>query len=74
MQKGAYSLQRLIPMLSTQVDWKKNREELKDKRERLFAAYLKQPSDTSLAREIKLLDDQVAECNVELQRERRSKI
>lgn len=60
-------------MLSTSVDWKKKRDELKAKRDPLFARYLRHPYDTSLALEIKVIDDQMAECNEQLQRERRSK-
>ena len=66
-------MQRPNPILSTPVDCKKKRDELKAKREPLFAKYLKYPLDTRLAMEIKLLDDQVAECNEQLQRERRTK-
>jgi hypothetical protein len=41
---------------------KKTRDELKIKRDSLFAKYLKHPGETHLALEIKDLDDQVAEC------------
>jgi hypothetical protein len=60
-------------MLATTVDWKKKREELKAKRDPLFARYLRHPHNISLASEIKLLDDQMAECNEQLQRERQNK-
>lgn len=60
-------------MLATTVDWKKKREELKAKRDPLFARYLRHPHDTSLASEIKTLDDQMAECNEQLQPERASR-
>jgi capsid portal protein len=46
---------------SVVTDEKKKRAELTAKRNRLFAAYLKNPQDTHLALEIKLIDDQVAE-------------
>lgn len=49
-------------MLATSVDWKSKREELKAKRNPLFKQYLKNPQDTRLALEIKLIDDQIAEC------------
>jgi hypothetical protein len=49
-------------MLATPVDWKSKREELKAKREPLFKRYLKNAGDTRLALEIKLIDDQIAEC------------
>jgi hypothetical protein len=61
---------RGLYMLSTAVDWKKKREELKAKRDPLFARYLRHPHDTSLALEIKIIDDQMAECNEQLQRKR----
>ena len=59
-------------MLSTSVDWKAKREQLKAKRDPLFERYLKHPNDTRLSLEIKTLDDQVAECNEQLQRERKT--
>ena len=59
-------------MSATTVDWKKKREELKAKRDPLFARYLWLRHDISLASEIKLLDYQTAECNEQLQRERQS--
>jgi hypothetical protein len=40
-----------------------NREELKAKRNLLFKLFLKNPIRTRLAIEIKVLDDQLAECN-----------
>jgi hypothetical protein len=49
-------------MLATSIDWKSKREELKAKRSPLFKEYLKHPHDTRLALEIKLIDDQIAEC------------
>ena len=59
-------------MLSTSVDWKAKRDQLKAKRDPLFERYLKTPNDTRLALEIKLLDDKVAECNEQLQKERKT--
>ena len=68
-------LQRFNPVLvsSAPVEWKEKRLELKAKRDPLFARYLKLPWDTSPASEIKLLDDQMAECNEQLQRELRAR-
>jgi hypothetical protein len=40
---------------------KAKREGLKGKRDMLFAEYLKSPSNTRLAVEIKMLDDDIAE-------------
>ena len=37
------------------------RKDLKDKRDLLFERYLKQPMNTRMALEIKLIDDQLAE-------------
>jgi hypothetical protein len=45
----------------TAIDDKTKREELKTKRNLLYARYLKNPQDTQRALEIKILDDQVAE-------------
>ena len=43
------------------MDARRKREELKTKRNRLFDQFLKDPSNTLLAFEIKTIDDQVAE-------------
>jgi hypothetical protein len=54
-------LAEVIVMLeATVVDERKKRKELTAKRNLLFAQYLKNPQDTRLALEIKLIDDQVA--------------
>jgi hypothetical protein len=45
-------------------------EELKAKRKPLFEWYEKNPSDTRLVLEIKHIDDKIAECNAEIERER----
>ena len=70
---GAYWFERSNSILSAPVDWKKKADQLKAKRDPLFAKYLKHPWDTRLALEIKALDDQVAECTEQLQLERRAK-
>jgi hypothetical protein len=49
-------------MLSNPADWKQTRAELKAKRDSLFTKYVKHPDRTHLALEIKIIDDQVAEC------------
>ncbi len=54
-------------MLATSVDWKSKREQLKAKREPLFKRYLKNAGDTHLALEIKIIDDQIAECTEQMQ-------
>ena len=43
------------------ADERKKRKDLTTKRNLLFAEYLKNPQDTRLALEIKLIDDQVAQ-------------
>jgi len=48
----------------------RKREELKAKRNLLFARFLKNPLDTQLALKIKLIDDQVAECSEKVQQMR----
>jgi hypothetical protein len=48
-------------MQATEENPIKNREELKNKRNVLFKLFLKNPMYTSLAVEIKALDDQLAD-------------
>jgi len=54
-------LQRSNDLSETAIEEKRKRDELKAKRELLFEQYLKQPMDTRLALEIKIMDDQLAE-------------
>jgi hypothetical protein len=51
--------------------WKRKREDLKNRRAPLFKRYEKSPNDLCLAREIKILDDQIAECTEQIERENR---
>ena len=51
--------------------WKRKREDLKNRRTPLFKRYEKSPNDLCLAREIKILDDQIAECSEQIERENR---
>jgi hypothetical protein len=51
--------------------WKRKREELKNRRTPLFKKYEKSPNDLRLALEIKTIDDQIAECNHQMERENR---
>jgi hypothetical protein len=51
--------------------WKRKREDLKNRRTPLFKRYEKSPNDLCLAREIKILDDQIAECTQRIERENR---
>jgi len=52
----------LIRMHETPIDATRKREELKAKRNLLFRRFLQNPLETHLALEIKIIDDQVAEC------------
>ena len=49
-------------MQETPIDALRKRDELKAKRALLFQRFLKNPLETHLALEIKIIDDQVAEC------------
>ena len=49
-------------MQETPIDAMRKRDELKAKRDLLFQRLLQNPLDTHLALEIKIIDDQVAEC------------
>jgi len=57
-----YWFKRSKEILSKPIDLQKRRDELKARRESLFNKYLKNPEETQLALEIKVLDDEVAEC------------
>jgi len=50
-------------MQETPIDSTRKREELKAKRNLLFRRFLQNPLETHLALEIKIIDDQVAECS-----------
>ncbi|HEY6384837.1 MAG TPA: hypothetical protein VIX91_04060 [Candidatus Acidoferrum sp.] len=52
--------------------WKKKRDDLKSKRNSLFEKYAKHPEDFHLALEIKKIDDEIADCTVHVEQERRS--
>jgi hypothetical protein len=51
-----------------EIDQKGKRDALKVKRDRLFERLSKNPMNISLAAEIKLIDDQIAECVQQMQR------
>jgi hypothetical protein len=57
-------------VLETAIDAKTKREELKAKRNLLFARFLKNPLDTHLALEIKIIDDLVAEWTEQMEPDR----
>lgn len=52
--------------------WKKKRDSLKLKRSSLFEVYTKDPQNINLAREIKDLDDEIADCTQHVEQERRA--
>ena len=58
-------------MLATS-DLRKRKLELKAMRKPLFERYEKNPNNTSLVLEIKIVDDQIAECTQQIERERMS--
>jgi hypothetical protein len=59
-------------MVATAGVWKKKRDDLKTKRNALFETYTKDPQNLHLAREIKALDDQIADCTQHVEQERRA--
>ncbi len=60
-------------MLETAIDVKRKREELKAKRNLIFARFLKDPLDTHLALEIKIIDDLVAEWTEQMEQKREAR-
>jgi len=52
--------------------WKKKCNDLKTKRNSLFETYTKNPQDFHLAREIKAIDDEIADCTQHVEQERRA--
>jgi hypothetical protein len=56
-------------MLPSTGTWTKKREDLKSKRSPLFETYKKNPHDLLLALKIKVIDDEIAECTEQMQRE-----
>jgi hypothetical protein len=59
-------------MVAVASVWKKKRDDLKKKRNSLFLTYTKDPQNFHLAREIKDLDDEIADCTVHVEQERRA--
>ena len=59
-------------MVAVTSHWKKKRDDLKARRDSLFAAYSKDPENFHLAREIKDIDDEIAECAPHIEQERRA--
>ena len=58
-------------MLENASDARKKCEELKAKRNLLFARFLKNPRDTHLALKINIIDDQIAECTLLIKQKQR---
>jgi hypothetical protein len=59
-------------MLAVASTWKKKRDTLKSRRDSLFSTYTKDPNNFHLAREIKALDDEIADCTQHIEQERRA--
>jgi hypothetical protein len=59
-------------MLAVASLWKKKRDDLKTRRNSLFAAYSKDPENFHLAREIKDIDDEIAVCTPHIEQESRA--
>ena len=57
-------------MVTTSDVQKQKLEELKARRKPLFDWYEKNPDETQLVLEIKAIDDQIAECTRQIQRDR----
>jgi hypothetical protein len=51
--------------------WKRKREVLQNRRTPLFKRYEKNSGDLRLALEIKIIDDQIAECTQQIESENR---
>jgi hypothetical protein len=61
-------------MQATPFNTMKEREELKAQRNLLFKWFLRNPLDTGLALEIKIIDDQVAACAEQMEQERKAEL
>jgi hypothetical protein len=70
--KKAHTGSEAKPMVAAAGVWKKKRDDLKAKRNLLFETYAKDPQNFHLAREIKEIDDQIAEYTQHVEQERRA--
>ena len=61
-------------MQETPFNPMRKREELKAQRNLLFERFLRNPVDTSLALKIKIIDDQVAACDEQMERKREAEV
>jgi hypothetical protein len=59
--------------MSATQEIQKRKLELKARRKPLFDWYEKNPNDTNLVLEIKIVDDQIAECNQQIERQRKNR-
>jgi hypothetical protein len=59
-------------MVAAASVWKKKRDDLKAKRNSLFESYSRDPQNFLLAREIKSIDDEIADCTQHVEQERRA--
>jgi hypothetical protein len=59
-------------MVAVASAWKKKRDALKSKRDLLFETYENDPQNFHLAREIKEIDDEIADCTQRVEQERRA--
>jgi len=67
---GRRTLLRRVDYMTARAGvWKRKREDLKKRRTPLFKSYQKSPNDLHLALEIKMIDDQIAECTQQMERE-----
>ena len=57
-------------MIENEIDAKWKREGLRAARKLLFKRFLKNPLDTRLALKIKTMDDQIAECDGQMEQKR----
>jgi hypothetical protein len=67
------SMMRKDKELSSTQEIQQRKLELKARRKPLFDWYEKNPNDTSLVLEIKLVDDEIAKCNLQIERVRASR-
>jgi len=60
-------------MIENEIDAKWKREGLRTARKLLFKRFLKNPLDTRLALKIKTVDDQIAECDGQIEQKRKGR-
>lgn len=60
-------------MIENEIDAKCKREGLRTARKLLFKRFLKNPLETRLALKIKTMDDQIAECDGQMEQRRKGR-